>query len=440
MSSLNKVEMSSFMRNFPPSIVLLRGVMKELLTMNKKELDRCKLMYSLQEKTISQLDVAERLGITTRQVRRLKTLYLTSGAEGLISKKRGRPSNRRLPIKFKARVMSLIFKYYKDYGPTLAQEKLEEKHQVKLSVESLRQWMIEAEIWKDKIAKKPVIHQMRPRRSRYGELVQIDGSPHDWFEGRGPSCTLLVYIDDATGCLGQLLFIPTETTEGYFKATRAYVEKHGRPQAFYSDKYCVFRVNQKGVETGDGMTEFGRLLKRLEIELICANTPQAKGRVEKANQTLQDRLVKEMREKGISTMEEANEYAPKFIEKFNKKFGVEPRLKEDMHRALDKEKNTEEIFSYYQSRSLSKNLGFQYKNTLYQVQSNKMSYGLRKATVTILEDLNGKIKVTYKGKKLEVVPYGEREDLGKIVASKEIDPSINWITKRHKPDMKHPWR
>lgn len=414
--------------------------MKELLTMSEKELDRCKLMNSLQEKTISQLDVAERLGITTRQVRRLKTLYLTSGAEGLISKKRGRPSNRRFPMKFKAKVMGLIFKYYKDYGPTLAQEKLEEKHRIKLSVESLRQWMIEAEIWKDKIAKKPVIHQMRPRRSRYGELVQIDGSPHDWFEGRGPSCTLLVYIDDATGRLGQLLFIPTETTEGYFKATRAYIENHGKPRAFYSDKYGVFRVNQKGVETGDGMTEFGRLLKRLEIELICANTPQAKGRVEKANQTLQDRLVKEMRERGISTMEDANKYAPKYIEKFNKKFGVEPQLKEDMHRAFDTGKGIEEMFSYYQTRLLSKNLGFQYKNTLYQVQSSKMSYVLRKATVTILEDLSGKIKVTYKGKPLEIVPYGEREELGKIVDSKEIGPSLNWINKRPKPNKKHPWR
>lgn len=408
--------------------------------MSKKELDRCKLMHSLKEKIISQYEVAERLGITTRQVRRLKTLYQTNGAEGLISKKRGRPSNRRLPAKFRDKTMSLIFKHYKDYGPTFAQEKLEEKHRIKLSVESLRQWMIEAEIWKAKKAKKPLIHQMRLRRSRYGELVQIDGSPHDWFEGRGPSCTLLVYIDDATGCLGQLLFIPSETTEGYFKATRAYVEKHGRPQAFYSDKYCVFRVNQKEAQSGDGMTEFGRLLKRLEIELICANTPQAKGRVEKANQTLQDRLVKEMRERGISTMEDANEYVPKFIEKFNKKFGVEPRLKEDMHRALDREKNTEEIFSYYQTRSLSKNLGFQYKNILYQVQSEKMSRRLRKAKVTILEDFGGKIKVTYKGKILEVVPYGEREEPEKIVASKEIDPSLNWITKRRKPHMKHPWR
>jgi hypothetical protein len=188
------------------------------------------------------------------------------------------------------------------------------------------------------------------------------------------------------------------------------------------------------------MTEFGRLLKRLGIGLICANSPQAKGRVEKANQTLQDRLVKEMREREISTIEEANQYAPKFIEKFNKKFGVEPRLKEDAHRALGEEKDTEELFSYYQTRSLSKNLGFQYKNVLYQVQGSKMCYGLRKATVTILEDLNGKIKVSYKGKTLEVVPYGEKEGPGKIVASKEIDPVLNWINKRHKPAMKHPWR
>ncbi|MFS8563600.1 MAG: hypothetical protein LVR00_04455 [Rhabdochlamydiaceae bacterium] len=188
------------------------------------------------------------------------------------------------------------------------------------------------------------------------------------------------------------------------------------------------------------MTEFGRVLKKLDIKLICANTPQAKGRVEKANQTLQDRLVKEMREKNISTIEKANEWIPEFIEKYNKKFAVAPRNAEDAHRALKPEENLEEIFSYQEIRCLSKNLSFQYKNSLYQIDSERSSYTLRKAKVMLLEDLNGRVRVLYKGKELKYKIYGE-EPQGKIVMSKEIDLALNWINKKpQKPSRSHPWR
>ena len=415
--------------------------MKEFITMSKKEIERVEMMRSLKEKIFSQVEVAKQLGITARQVRRLKRAYETYGEEGLVSKKRGSLSNRKLPEKFRIKVMKLISMQYADYGPTLAQEKLEEKHGLKLSVETLRQLMIEENIWIPKKAKKPTIHPMRPRRSQYGDLIQIDGSPHDWFENRGPRCTLLVYIDDATSRLVQLFFSLGETTEAYFKATKTYIKRCGKPLAFYSDKYGVFRVNQKEALSGDGMTEFGRVLKTLDIKLICANTPQAKGRVEKANQTLQDRLVKEMRERNISTIEEANEYVPEFIEKFNKKFAIAPRDEQDAHRTLKPEENLEEVFCYQETRCLSKNLSFQYKNSLYQVESERASYALRKAKVTLLEDLNGKIRVLYKGKELKYKIYGEEEFQGKIVMSKEIDLALNWAIKRpHKPSMRHPWR
>jgi len=207
-------------------------------------------------------------------------------------------------------------------------------HELTLSVETVRKLMVEEGLWKPKAAKKPVIHQMRERRARYGELIQIDGSPHDWFEGRAAKCTLLVMIDDATSRLMQLRFAPAETTFSYFAAVRGYIGEHGKPLAFYSDKYSVFRVNAKEAETGSGVTQFGRAMEELAVGLICAHSPQAKGRVERVNQTLQDRMVKEMRLQGVSGIEEGNLFVPKYIEEFNKRFGVEARSDENAHRPL----------------------------------------------------------------------------------------------------------
>ncbi len=184
--------------------------------------------------------------------------------------------------------------------------------------------MIAEELWKPRKVKRTAVHQMRPRRACLGELVQIDGSPHAWFEDRGPACTLLVYIDDATGRLMELLFVPVETTFNYFAATRRYLDRHGCPVAFYSDQHGIFKVNAKNALSGSGMTQFGQAMKALDIEIICANTPQAKGRVERVNQTLQDRLVKELRLKKISSMEAANAFAPEYMLDFNRRFAVQP--------------------------------------------------------------------------------------------------------------------
>ena len=201
----------------------------------------------------------------------------------------------------KQQAIDLIYRQYPDFGPTLAHEKLTEKHGLDLSRETVRQLMITEGLWKPKKAKKLVVHQMRERRACLGELVQIDGSPHPWFEERGPTCNLLVYIDDATGRLMELYFTPGETTFSYFAATERYLARFGKPVAFYSDKNSIFKVNIKNALTGTGMTQFGRAMKELDIKIICANTPQVKGRVERAIQILQDRLVKEMRLRDISS-------------------------------------------------------------------------------------------------------------------------------------------
>jgi len=269
--------------------------MDELLTMSKKELTRLEVMQRLEAGHMRQTEAAESLGVSTRHVRRLLRAFRQQGERGLISKRRGKPSNNRLKVETRQQAIELIGKHYSDFGPTLAHEKLTEVHELRLSVESVRQIMIAQRWWKPRKVKRDAVHQMRPRRERLGELVQIDGSLHAWLEDRGPKCTLLVYIDDATGRLMELLFVPAETTFAYFAATRRYLEHHGRPLAFYSDKHGIFRVNIKNALSGSGMTQFGRAMKALDIEIICANSPQAKGRIERANQTLQDRRVKEMR-------------------------------------------------------------------------------------------------------------------------------------------------
>jgi transposase len=318
--------------------------MDNLLTMSNRELTRLEVMQRLKDKRLRQKEAARILGISTRQVKRLWRAYRQKGAKGLVSARRGKPSNNRLDGGVAQQALDLIKERYADFGPTLAHEKLTEVHKLPLSRESVRRIMIEEGMWRPKRAKKPSTHQMRERRACFGELVQIDGSDHDWFEGRGPKCTLLVYIDDATGQLLELWFVPDETFFGYCEASRHYFERYGKPVAFYSDKHGIFRVNQEQtVGLGSGLTQFGRAMQELDIQIICANTPQAKGRIERANQTLQDRLVKELRLLGISDIDSANAYLPEFRQDFNRRFAVAPRSNYDAHRPLLKTEKLDPI-------------------------------------------------------------------------------------------------
>src|SRR5512138_402152 len=295
---------------------------EELLSMSRKELDRASVVKTLASGKMKQCDGARQLGLSIRQVKRLVKKYRHSGPAGLVSARRGRPSNRRHPEPLKAEALTLVRTRYEDFGPTLAHEKLTEVHRMRLCVETLRQWMTEDGIWKPKVRKQPNIYQLRERRPRFGELIQIDGSPHDWFEGRSAPCTLIVFIDDATGNLTCLRFAPVETTQAYMEALRIHLQHHGRPVSLYSDRHGIFRVNNPESAGGTGLTQFGRAVKSLDIEAIHALSPQAKGRVERANQTLQDRLVKEMRLKGISSIAAGNAYLPEFIADFNARFAV----------------------------------------------------------------------------------------------------------------------
>ena len=293
------------------------------LTMSAKELDRLEVLRRVLERRRTQAQAAEQLGLGVRQIERLCRRLRSEGPRGLVSRKRGQPSNRKLPDALRRRALDLVQSRYSDFGPTLAAEKLEAVHDVVVSVETLRRWMIDAELWVPR-AQRRRVHQPRSRRSCLGELIQIDGCDHEWFEERAPRCTLLVYVDDATSRLMEMRFVPSESTFSYFEATKAYLERHGKPVAFYSDQASIFRVNAPEERRTEGVTQFNRALSELNIDIICASTPQAKGRVERAHLTLQDRLVKELRLRDLSSIEAANAYAPAFMADYNERFGKEP--------------------------------------------------------------------------------------------------------------------
>lgn len=380
--------------------------MQGVLGMSEAERDRAYVIRQVVEKKLRQKEAAERLGIGKRQMIRLVQLWRVEGDKGLVSKHRGRVSPRRTQAEMRARIEALLREKYPDFGATFAAEKLSELENISVSRETIRQIRIEIGLWKPRSRKEKRNHPSRERRPRLGELVQIDGSPHDWFEGRGPRCTLIVFIDDATSRLLALHFSPTETAKAYLTALKQYVLTHGIPLALYSDRHGIFRVNAKDAVSGDGKTEFNRVTDRLKIEQICALTPQAKGRVERANQTLQDRLVKEMRLRNISSIVQAEAFFPEFIAFWNKKFAVPAHDATDAHRPwTGAAKALDEALARREERVLSKTLTFRCAGTMYCVKTNGPGTALRGAKVTLYHFVNGEMEVHYKDRILPCTAY-----------------------------------
>jgi len=429
--------------------------MKGTVTMSAKEVGRIDVFERLMRKEIKQKHAGKLLHISTRQIRTLLKRYKREGAAGIIHKLRGTIGNRRIDELIIKGATDKVRNLYPDFSPTLAHEKLTEIHGFKFCRETLRQAMITEGLWLPKKKKKLNLHQLRKRRDCLGELVQADGSPHDWFEGRNPYCTLLVFIDDATGKLLWLEFAPSESTASYFLAMSHYLKRNGKPLALYVDRHGVFRVNTTkagtaGTGDSNGLTQFGRAMNELSIEIIYANSAEAKGRVEKANETLQDRLVKEMRLKRINTMEEGNRYLPEFMDIYNRKFAVTPTSPVNMHRQLLPAENLDNILCHKYIRILSKQLSLSYGNIIYQIQTERPTYAMRYAPVTVIEDMEGNITIYYKQQKLEYAVF-HRQPKSEIADSKQLNLAIDalvrgcnvpakvvkvpWI-----PPVDHPWR
>ncbi len=405
------------------------------LSMTEKERTRIKTIQMAIEKKISQRAGAERLGVSERQFRRLISRYKKKGDEGLISHHRNKPSNHRMDEEKRNRIIELLKTDYEGFGGTLASEKLLERNGIHVSKETVRQIMIETGLHKPKKKKKEEPHPMRKRRACKGELVQIDGSYHAWLEGRAEKACLILFVDDATSEILAGLFVPHETYFAYGEVCKAYFTEKGMPEAFYSDKFGVFRVNHKNVTTTEAITQFGRALKELDIELICANSPQAKGRIERANETLQDRLVKEMRLEGINTYEAANEFLPKFFKIYNQKFGVQPRDARDVHRPLPEGSDLDMVFAWQTSRIISKNLEIQFDKKIYQVISKRPAYALKKRDVLVAQHADGRVSFLLNQQPLEVKEFHQQPKQAEIVDAKRIESRKPTI-----PAPDHPWR
>ena len=382
----------------------------------------------------AQREAARMLGLTSRQVRRLRRVYEQHGPGGLASKHRGRPSNRRLPSALRGEALATVRSRYEGFGPTLAHEKLRDLHGLRLSVETLRHWMIEDGLWVPRARRAPRIQQPRHRRPCRGELIQIDGCDHEWFEERAGRCTLLVFVDDATSALMELLFCESESAFSYFAAMHSYLEQHGKPVALYSDKAGVFRVNKKEPQGGTGVTQFARALSSLNIDILCANPPAAKGRVERAHLTLQDRLVKELRLRGIGDVEAANAFAPEFIVDYNRRFARAPRSEHDAHRPLQPPDDLARIFSWQETRLVSKSLTLNYKRVLYVLDPNEAARAARGQRVGIEEREDGSLSLWHGEHALLATAFPKEHGVqqGEVVDNKRLSEVMDVIKERQR--------
>jgi len=412
------------------------------IEMSERELRRLEVLSRVVSGGLGQAQAGIELSLTVRQVRRLQRRYEAQGAAGLVSGHRGKPSNRRLSEALKQAVLSRVEARYPDFGPTLAAEYLREEG-LCVGKETLRQWMQEAGVWKARRKRQRRCHPPRERRARRGELVQIDGSPHDWFEGRAPRCTLIAFIDDASSEVVYARFAPVESSQAHLDALRVYMKQHGIPVSLYSDRHGIFTKHT--VEDGEP-TQFQRALGALGIEGICALTPQAKGRVERLFQTLQDRLVKAMRLAGVGDLAQANAFLAGYIPRHNARFGVAPRDDGNAHRAWDGDEATlARICALHHQRKLSKDLVVSFQRQRYLLQTGgRPRYALRGQPVTVVVYPDQRVEMLYGREVLDMKVLDPAQTVPEAVDEKTLNARVDQAVWRcgvpKRPAADHPWR
>lgn len=407
---------------------------RDIITMSQKELKRLHIIHKVLDKRLKQVEAIGLVGLCERQIRRIVKRIKKEGDEGVIHKSRGKPSHNKIPEKAKLKVINLYKSKYKGFGPLLFSEKLFDIEKIKISDETLRNWLIDAKEWTKK-RKHKEHRQWRERKHHRGEMIQVDGSHHDWFEGRGEECVLMGYIDDATGTVFAR-FYEYEGTHPFMDSFKRYAHKYGLPHSIYIDKHTTYKSTKKPsiedqLENREPLSEAGRALKELGVEVIYAHSAQAKGRVERLFRTFQDRVIKEMRLKGIKSIKEANKFLKYYLPIYNRRFSVEPMGKTDLHRKVPKHINLDSILSIKTERALRNDFTVTHNRKLYQV----LSYTTSKKVI-VEERINGKIFISYKGRQLSY-----REIALRPKKKEEPRPYIPVEPKRpYIPPLDHPWK
>jgi len=405
---------------------------EDIIMASQEELRRLHVIQKVLEGVIKQVEAAEILSLSSRHIRRVIKRVKEEGNRGIVHRSRGRPSNRKIADQIRDKVINLYRSKYKGFGPTLASEKLLEREGMRINDETLRTWLIETGDWK-KSRKRGRHRQWRERKSHCGEMVQLDGSHHQWFEGRGPGCVLMGYIDDATGKTFAR-FYDYEGTIPAMDSFKRYSKKYGLPMSVYLDKHSTYKSTAKAtieeqLEGVEPLSEFERALKELGVEVSHAHSPQAKGRIERLFRTFQDRVIKEMRLTGIKTIEEGNQFLEEYLPLYNKRFSVHPREKDDVHRPLPRGIDLSAILCMKTERTLRNDFTVAHNHKLYQIEE------ATKASKVIVQDrMDGSMRVTYQGRALRFREITERP------LKKNKQPIVTRRKKTYIPPADHPWR
>ena len=411
----------------------------EYLTMTTEEINRHSVIKKLLDKELNGTKAGELLKLSVRQIRRLKGKVRQYGPKALIHAGRGKPGNRRMPEKERETISEILKQKYPDFKPTFAAEKLFENHNIDRDPKTIRAIMIEENLWQPRKKKQSEYHSWRKRKSCYGEMLQFDGSYHHWAEDRSGEWCLLASIDDATGIPVKAKFDTDEGTFHVFKFWKEYVEKHGKPRSIYLDKFSTYKMNQRAaIENHETQTQFQRAMGQLGIEPITAHSPQAKGRIERLFKTFQDRLVREMRLKNISTIKEANTFLEEeFIPSYKAKYAVEPESKTDLHQKLNQKEKSKlnSIFSKQTTRLVRNDFTISFNNQWHQLEKQQPATVRKQDTILVEEWLDGAIHFSIRGKYLNSKVITERPQ--KI---KKTDWIIPARKRDYTPAANHPWR
>ena len=423
---------------------------KDIIAMSLREIDRLRIVKGVIQRDLTQVKAAEVLGITDRHIRRLVKRVKEEGSRGIVHRSRGRASPHRMLKEVGERIAGVVEEKYMGFGPTLASEKLLERDGIRISKEKLRQLMMVHGLWQRKRRRREV-HRWRERKAYFGEMVQMDGSHHDWLEGRGPGLVLMGYVDDARNNF----FGHFYGYEGIYPAMdsfKRYISLYGLPRSLYLDKHSTYKTTREPsleelLKGERAQTQFERACKELEIEVIHAHSPQAKGRIERTFGILQDRLVKEMRLAGIRTEDQANCFLEKFLSLYNERFAKVAKKKGDLHRALPKGVNLREIFCIKATRTI--NNGYIVKWRGRQLLIESVSIAMRRRKVEVREHFDGEVTIKFNGRYLKYREIMEPKPAAREKMKKPVDepkkrkgkyippPDHPW--KRHNPSLHHNW-